>query len=209
MAFNADFTKAVCDWADRQSASCSLSEVGLTDREKRKKPIQRRKQLILVLQQKNKIKKRHHCRADKLTSSQITKRSVGECSDIQKSWLKALQTLNVCQIKFPGTSKGDTEAHSRQHGPSLVRWDCKQEPNPLWCCWGKCVTRSILSRMSAFFRQHTATVSLCLSKTWVCTDQHAHYQIKQTCMKRAWALKTRSHQLHMKIEHSSGSAVAL
>lgn len=37
-----------------------------------------------------------------------------------------------------------------QHGPSLVRWDSKQELNPLWCCWGKRVTRAILSRTSAF-----------------------------------------------------------
>lgn len=34
--------------------------------------------------------------------------------------------------------------------PSLARWDSKLEPNPLWCCWRKWVTRATLSRMSAF-----------------------------------------------------------
>lgn len=37
-----------------------------------------------------------------------------------------------------------------QHGPAPARWDSKQELNPLWCCWGKWVTRSILSPKSAF-----------------------------------------------------------
>lgn len=40
-----------------------------------------------------------------------------------------------------------------QHRPSLVRWDSKQQRNPLWCSRGKRVTRAILSRMPAFALQ--------------------------------------------------------
>lgn len=45
------------------------------------------------------------------------------------------------------------EVTQEQHlstGPFAARWDGKQELYPLWCCWGKSVTRPILSRMSAF-----------------------------------------------------------
>lgn len=45
------------------------------------------------------------------------------------------------------------EATQEQHlstGSFAARWNGKQELYPLWCCWGKSVTRPILSRMSAF-----------------------------------------------------------
>lgn len=109
------------------------------------------------------INKQHYCvtaahvQTDRHTDIfSCPDQSVGDCTDMHTSGLHGMgkSVYAHCLSNIISTSNKQRRHRSNicQHGPSLVRWDGKQELNPLWCCRGKRVTRAILSRTSAFSR---------------------------------------------------------
>lgn len=130
------------------TAACSGPGVGLTVKEK---AWQQRKQLILML-----------CHKQAALEDRQNRFCTPRLISIKLLWYY-LQNGIICQRKPAYTHYFSNIASCKrqrqywsnicQHRPSPVRWDSKQERNPLWCCRGKRVTRAILSRMPAFSLQ--------------------------------------------------------
>lgn len=90
---------------------------------------------------------------DALTSSLPPGQSMRHCADKLASRLhgggKSVYAHSLSNLISSNKQRWH-RSNICHHGPSVVRWDGKQELNLLWCCRSKRVTRAILSRTSAF-----------------------------------------------------------